>query len=168
MTEAFPEIAQALASVEIDAVLDAELVVPDGRGRADFEQLRRRAFMRRPAVISQAAAARPAALVVFDVLHAGGHDLRVLPLAERKAWLAANLRPCVGIQVIDSVETHGEALFALAVEQRFEGIVAKRLDVPYAAGTHASWQTSRRASRRAVHVLQVLLYILAWCLHRVG
>jgi ATP-dependent DNA ligase len=65
--------------------------------------------------------------------------MRSSPLLERKAWLAENVEPCAGLQLIEGVETHGEALFALAIEQDFEGIVAKRLDAPYSAGQHGSW-----------------------------
>ena len=47
---AFPEIVAALASVP-DAVLDAELVVPDNVGRSDFEELRRRSLLKRLPII---------------------------------------------------------------------------------------------------------------------
>ena len=95
-------------------------------------------------------AAHPVALIVFDVLQADGADMRSLPLVERKAWLMANVRPCAGLQLIEGVEQHGEALFALAVEQDFEGIVGKRLDTPYSAGPHSSWRKikNRDYSRR--------------------
>lgn len=121
MTEALREIVHVLATVDRDVVLDGELVVPDERGHADFEELRRRAFMRRTAAIREAVAAHPAALIVFDVLQADGVDMRTLPLIERKAWLAANICPCAGLQIIEGVELHGEALFALAVEQDVRG-----------------------------------------------
>jgi hypothetical protein len=51
MAPAFPEIVRALESLPADAVLDAELVVPDTAGRADWEELRRRSLMRRPSVM---------------------------------------------------------------------------------------------------------------------
>jgi hypothetical protein len=39
-----------------------------------------------------------------------------LPLAVRKAWLRGNIATLPGVQLVESVETHGEALFALAVD----------------------------------------------------
>src|SRR5437764_10279019 len=75
MSHAFPEIVAAVATLPGDAVLDAELVVPDAAGRSDFAELRRRALLQRPRMIAHAAAATPAALVVFDVLHAGVDDM---------------------------------------------------------------------------------------------
>lgn len=151
MALAFPEIAAAVRALAIDAVLDAELVVPDARGRSDFEELRRRFVMKRPANIAAAARARPAALIVFDVLQAGAVDMRALPLVKRKAWIGANVTPGAGIQVAESVETLGEALFALAVDQDMEGVVGKKMDAPYLAGPQSTWQKvkNQEYSRRA-------------------
>jgi len=38
-----------------------------------------------------------------------------------------------------SLEAHGEALFAKAVELDIDGVVAKRLDAPYSAGRQLAW-----------------------------
>lgn len=140
MALAFPEIAAAVRALDLDAVLDAERVVPDARGHSDFEELRRRFLMKRSTSIAAAAVARPAALIVFDMLQAKGVDMRGLPLHERKAWISANVTPRPGIQIAQSVETAGEALFALAVDQDFEGVVGKKMDAPYVAGLQRTWQ----------------------------
>ena len=42
-----------------------------------------------------------------------------------------------GLQIIEHVETHGEALFRAIAADDHEGIVAKQLD--YRAGRHPSW-----------------------------
>jgi bifunctional non-homologous end joining protein LigD len=139
MAKAFPDIVTVIASLP-DVVLDAELVVPDARGRSDFGELQRRSLMRRLPIIEDAAARRPAALIVFDVLQADGADLRQLPLSERKAWLPAHVTARPGLHIMEGVETHGEALFAAMVEQGFEGIVGKKLDSPYNAGRQPTWQ----------------------------
>lgn len=47
-------------------MLDGELVVPDSHGKSDFEELGRRNLLQRPRMIADAAARRPAVLVVFD------------------------------------------------------------------------------------------------------
>ena len=90
----------------------------------------------------------PATLVIFDVLQARGADLRVLPLSARKEWLRTNLEPRSGLQVIETVETYGEALFALTVDQDFEGIVAKNLDAPYLAVDLSDTRAAERAITR--------------------
>ena len=77
MAKAFPEIVAAIATLP-DAVLDAELIVPDSAGRSDFGELQRRSLMRKLVSIDDAAVRRPAALIVFDVLQTGRADMRPL------------------------------------------------------------------------------------------
>jgi ATP-dependent DNA ligase len=51
----------------------------------------------------------------------------------------AHIQSVPGIQIIEHVETHGEALFHAIVDGDHEGIVAKRADSPYWAGPSAAW-----------------------------
>jgi ATP-dependent DNA ligase len=74
MRDHLPEISTALAGLP-HAVLDAELIVPDANGKSDFEELRRRNLLQRPRMIAEAAARRPAVLVVFDIPPLGDEDL---------------------------------------------------------------------------------------------
>lgn len=105
MAAAFPEIVRALATLpNTDAVLDAELVVPDRHGFPSFEKLRGRAVMKRPISIAAAAVEHPAALCVFDCLVLDGNDMRALPLLERKAALGPLIADIPGLQVV----THGD------------------------------------------------------------
>ena len=84
-------------------------------------------------------------------MEAGGEDLRSLPLLDRRRWLRAHVQPGPKLQVIEHVETHGEALFHTIAAQDFEGIVAKRVDAPYKAGRQPAWVKikNRAYSRRA-------------------
>ena len=97
--------------------------------------------MRRLTTIADAAVRRPATLIIFDVLQAGDVNMRPLTLAERKAWLLANVTSLPRLRLTDSVETRGEALFAAMTEKDLEGIVGKQLDSPYKAGRQSSWVT---------------------------
>jgi bifunctional non-homologous end joining protein LigD len=146
MANAFPEVIDALANIDDDVVLDAELVIADDQGRSDFGELRRRALLQRPRAIDVAARRMPASLVVFDVLCADGGDLRPHPLFERKDWLQRNLSPTPRVRAVDYVPTHGQALFAVIAEHDCEGIVAKRLDAPYRAGRQSTWQKIKNAA----------------------
>ena len=74
--ERFPEVWVALAAIGTDCVLDGELTVADERGRPDWNALRPRAAMSRPASITAAAKARPATFYAFDLLAMGKRDLR--------------------------------------------------------------------------------------------
>jgi bifunctional non-homologous end joining protein LigD len=138
MSRAFPEVIEAMRTLP-DVVLDGELIVSDGVGGADFRELQRRSRMRRLPIIEEAAARRPASLVIFDVLQVGGVDLRALPLLERKACLRATVSGRTGLRLTDGLETHGEALFAAICDGDLEGIVGKRLDSRYLAGRQPSW-----------------------------
>ena len=138
MTEQFPETAAALARLP-DAVLDAELVVPTQDGRSEFEELRRRNLLQRPRMIAEAAAQRPAVLVVFDLLVLDSNDLREQALLERRHALHRAIRAVPGIQLIEHIETHGDALFRVIVDGDHEGVVAKRADAPYRAGPSNAW-----------------------------
>ena len=152
MGDQFPEIVAALLDVPGDWTLEAELVVRDERGHPSFEQVRRRALMRRQVTIAGAASETPAALCVFDVLSIGPRDLRSMPQAKRKEHLAALLPDIPGTQCVPWLKAHGEALFEKAVELDIEGVVAKRLDSPYRAGAQLAWLKikNRRYSRGAV------------------
>jgi ATP-dependent DNA ligase len=150
MLDAFPEIAGALRELP-DAVLDGELVVPDVRGRSDFEELRRRNLLQRPRMIAEAAALRPAVFVVFDVLELDGNDVRSRPLFERRVLLHQHVERRPGVQIIEHVEQHGVALFRAIAADDHEGVVAKRADAPYRPGRQASWVKvkNKNYSRRA-------------------
>jgi ATP-dependent DNA ligase len=102
-------------------------------------------------MIAEASAQRPAILVVFDLLEVDGDDLRSLPLIERRHALHAHIDQVPGIQIIEHVEVHGEALFRAIAADDHEGIVAKRADAPYRAGPHNAWLKvkNRAYSRRA-------------------
>lgn len=66
-------------------MLDGELVVPY-EGRLHFGELQRRARRRCRGAV-QAAAERPAYLIVFGVLEAGGTELLARPYRDRRAIL---------------------------------------------------------------------------------
>jgi len=151
MTDPFPEIVAALEQLPDGLVLDGELVVPAPDGRSDFEEVRRRNLIQRPRMVQEAAAKSPAVLIVFDLLEAGGEDLRTRPLLQRRQALHRHVIPGPRLRLIQPVETHGEALFHAIAAQDFEGIVAKRVDAPYRAGRQPAWVKikNRDYSRRA-------------------
>jgi ATP-dependent DNA ligase len=102
-------------------------------------------------MIQEVAAASPAVLIVFDLLEVTGVDLRARPLLERREALHEHVPPGPRLQLIEHVETHGEALFHAIAAQDFEGIVAKRVDAPYRPGRQSAWLKikNRGYSRRA-------------------
>jgi bifunctional non-homologous end joining protein LigD len=147
-TAVFPEIAEALAALPYgDFLLDGETVVHDAKGLPTFEGLQQRGRLVRAADIERAAVRWPATLYAFDLLLFGEHDLRGLPLGERK-MLLRELLPSVGpIRFSEHIEREGEAMFAHMKTLGVEGVVAKRADSTYVGRRSPDWiKVSARSS----------------------
>lgn len=142
-TQAFPDIARALAELpEGDVVLDGEVVCVDAQGKPSFQRLLQRAQLARPLDVQRATVALPATMHAFDLLALRGHDLRGLPLVERKQllrFLLAELPAGAPLRFADHVEAEGEALFEEVRKTGLEGVLAKRADAPYRAGRSEHW-----------------------------
>src|ERR1044072_5795892 len=77
----FPEIVAAIQSLSIaDCVIDGEVVALDEKGASSFQLLQAHEMEGRRA---------PIYYYVFDLLQAAGRSFTALPLAQRKAFLAA-------------------------------------------------------------------------------
>ncbi len=112
-------------------IADGEVVVLAADGTTSFADLQA-AF--------QEGASNPLTYFLFDLLHLNGHNLRGLPLRERKALLAM-LLPADDewLRLSEHLETSGEAMFRGACEVHAEGIISKRADSKYSSGRSASW-----------------------------
>jgi DNA ligase-1 len=152
-SEAFPELVEAAAGLPDGSVLDGEvLAVTDGR-LLGFQQLSRRAGRRRvtPKLLREI----PCVFVAYDLLEAGGEDLRSLPLGDRRERLIGLGLPAFGLgstpaaietrfflspQVeADTWETLAAAR-AASRERHVEGLMLKRLQSPYRVGrTRGDW-----------------------------
>lgn len=126
----FPKIADGLAALPYNAVLDGEIVGLDEGGRPSFNVLQN--YQRNHDRIIY---------YVFDLLYIDGYDLRPLPLKARKKILAAILPEDHHlIRYSDHVETRGKSFYQAAEEKSVEGIMAKDGNSRYMTGirTH-SW-----------------------------
>ena len=132
----YPEIRDALprALRATEAVVDGEIVALDPEGRPSFERLQSRINVTGARQVALAAAETPASLVVFDLLHLDGHDLRDLPLRLRKRLLRDLLTESAEVRYADHLEDDGEALFTAIGQQGLEGMVGKRGDSRYEGG----------------------------------
>jgi len=149
-TRTYPEIARALAALPLRSfALDGEIVALDATGRSSFERLQRRFGQSDPDAVDALREEVPVVLFAFDLLAAGGCDLRGLPLAHRKELLARFVPRRGFVRFADHVEGDGEALFAAAQERGLEGVVAKRADSRYESARRAKSWLKIRASRSA-------------------
>ena len=133
----FPEVVAALERLGDERfVLDGELVVPYA-GALSFGVLQQRIH---PAAsrVAMLAKQTPAWYLVFDLLSHGGTDAVALPLAERRALLEALAPSFDGETVRLSPATRDRAVvddWFARVGGALDGVIAKRVDAPYASGS---------------------------------
>jgi ATP-dependent DNA ligase len=134
----FPDVVAAVRAVKAKRfVLDGEIVIPQGSGLS-FDALLQRIHPAESRV-RKLAAETPAWLVVFDLIAEGDRSLLDRPLSERRPKLEAFARknfPAGGAVRLSPATTK----LAMArkwfgnVGATLDGIIAKRLDAPYASG----------------------------------
>jgi bifunctional non-homologous end joining protein LigD len=118
LNERYPGVAEALASQTREQfVVDGEVVAVSGRFQDDGPRLYH----------------------VFDVLWLDGEDVRDRPLRERKALLRDALRWDDPLRLVPYRNEAGEAMFAEACANGWEGVIAKRADSVYTAKRSKDW-----------------------------
>jgi bifunctional non-homologous end joining protein LigD len=133
-THRMKALAQALGELPVEtALLDGEVVVLEPDGKTSFANLQA-AF--------QEGTKHTLSYFVFDLLHLNGHNLRDMPLLERKNLLAGIL---AGVESDGPVRTSehltgdtGE-IFAKACKLGAEGIISKLGDGKYSSGRGGNW-----------------------------
>ncbi len=147
VSAALPELAgMAVRVAARSAILDGELVVVDGTGRADPAELERR-LAGEPG--------HPAAFLAFDLLHLDGRSLLSQPLVKRREALRRILRPGDEVVAVPAIATEGKALFAAVAAQGVAGVLARQRHEPLLPGrpqppvaVHPGDATRGRARRR--------------------
>ncbi|CAN5242753.1 DNA ligase D [soil metagenome] len=139
-TSRFPELMVALAALPYERfVLDGEIVAHDAAGRPSFQSLQKRARLSRRIDVDRAARRQPVTFYAFDLLAAGGFDLRPLALIERKQILRDFLPPVGPIRYVEHFEERGDELFERVQAMGLEGIVGKAADSRYGGGRSRDW-----------------------------
>ncbi len=140
ITGRYPELVAALRRLPVERfLLDGEIVALDESGKPSFQRLQARMGLTNPLDIERAAAQVPVVGIFFDCLALDGHDLRRLPLLERKALLKSLLPPLGPARYGDHVQEQGAAFFDAASAERLEGIVAKKVGSLYLRGRSREW-----------------------------
>jgi bifunctional non-homologous end joining protein LigD len=130
-----PGLVEAIRQLDIGSGwLDGEIVVSGANGAPDFNALQN-AF--------DSARTESIQYYVFDLPYCAGHDLRALPLAERRATLAALLEraPAGGRVRFSQDFDNGSAreLLQNACRMHLEGMIGKRADAPYVSRRSPAW-----------------------------
>ncbi|GII91709.1 ATP-dependent DNA ligase [Sinosporangium siamense] len=159
ITAQVPEVVEAaLALPAGDIVLDGEVLAlrPDGRPEP-FQITASRVASRTD--VATARKTRPLTVFFFDALHIHGRDLLDLPGAERFAALGDVVPPSLLTPRLVTGDTaEAEAFFGDAVRHGHEGVVAKSLAAPYAAGRRgAGW-----VKVKPRHTLDLVVLAVEW------
>ncbi|WAS96727.1 DNA ligase D [Nannocystis punicea] len=123
-----------LAALGLESAwLDGEITVLDPRGRPDFQRLQQ-AF--------DGDGSRDIVYFVFDLLYLRGHDLRRVPLVERRRLLEQVLgaaRPGEHVRYSETLAGPVDRLLADACKRGLEGLIGKRADSLYTSARSPSW-----------------------------
>jgi ATP-dependent DNA ligase len=138
----FPDVADNVTKLPHQQfVLDGELVIPVG-GALSFDELQRRLH---PAAsrVQKLAAAHPAVYIVFDLLAEDGESNLKLNLRTRRRLLEkfarANLRRVKNVRLSPATTDYNVAnAWFRKTGRDLDGIIAKRLDAPYAPGERSA------------------------------
>lgn len=134
VTAQYPEfrsLASALPAPE--AVLDAEIVALDGKGRPSVERLQQRMSLHHPDAVARATQDLPVQLKIFDILYLGEPTVQ-LPYTSRRDLLDDLNLAGPGVAVPAAWPALAFQAFEQSVREGFDGIVAKRLTSPYLPG----------------------------------
>ncbi len=133
----FVEIEEALSSVRLQpTVLDGEIVALEPGGRSSFQRLQR---------FEEGSERPPLFYYVFDLMMAGGKDVRGKSLTARRKLLARALAKAPdSIRLSQPLRGAVDAIVAASRRHGFEGIIAKRSDSTYESGKRTgAWKKVR-------------------------
>src|SRR3954452_23503381 len=132
LTSDFPTVAEAMQDLAAgSALLDGEIVAVDPQGRPSFQVLQNRKTLGRDWTVVYYA---------FDLLNLDGEDLQQIALHERKARLRKLISDSGSNILRYSAELSGTptAVIRSVGAAGLEGVVAKRRDSLYRAGTRVT------------------------------
>ncbi len=142
-TDRFGSIAQALGALGLSSgLIDGEIVVQDSGGIAKFGLLQ-----------ADLSAGRQDRFVyyLFDLIYAEGYDLTPATLLDRKALLqqiVAGLAASSPVRFSEHLAEDGPTMLEHACRLGLEGIVSKRVDMPYRSGRGEHWLKSKSVLRQ--------------------
>jgi bifunctional non-homologous end joining protein LigD len=136
-TDRFKAIADALLTLRLSsALIDGEIVVEDDNGKSSLGNLQ--------AALSEGRQDRMR-YYAFDLLYCEGFDLREAALLDRKTLLEQILVGApASIRLSEHLAEHdGPTILEHTCRLGLEGIVSKRIDLPYRGGRGDHWLKSK-------------------------
>lgn len=136
--EKFYPVYEALKKLNVQAVLDGEVVVVEENGKANFGKLQN----------WRSEADGRLVYYIFDILWLNGHDLKGLPLAERREILERIIVEGDLLYLSRTFDTSGIDFLEAAKKMGLEGIVAKKKSSTYHANERTRDWLKIKAKRR--------------------
>jgi bifunctional non-homologous end joining protein LigD len=133
-TRQYPEVVESLKGQTERMVLDGEIIALNEDGVPSFQAIQQRIGLQRESDITRMMGEVPVYFYAFDILWAGGYDVRGGPLHDRKTLLRQLLLPDDTISLLEHFDTDGESAYKGAVSAGLEGVIAKRRDSVYDSG----------------------------------
>ena len=159
VTAALPEIVERARSLPAQAlIIDGEAIAVDAAGRPHPFQITMRRVGRRLDVEAMRSGL-PLAAFFFDCLRLGEQSLADRSTRERFEVLAATVPPAALMsRLVTESEAAASDFYDAALAAGHEGLMAKSLEAPYAAGNRgAGWLKIKRA-----HTLDLVVLAAEW------
>jgi bifunctional non-homologous end joining protein LigD len=137
-TQKYPPVTAELKKWGINAVLDGEIAVLNEEGKANFNAMQYWNTKTEGELL----------YYVFDLLWLDGIDLRNEPLYKRRSILKKILPEKGIIRFSDDIEEWGLEFFKIAQQNNLEGIIAKKRDSVYDAGSRTKDWLKIKAEQR--------------------
>nr|WP_246678591.1 MULTISPECIES: hypothetical protein [unclassified Mesorhizobium] len=104
-------------------------------------------------------------LVTFDLLHLDGHDLRDMPVEDRREILHAMIPTGGRIQFSEAPPGAGDAVYHLACEMNLEGVVSKRKTSVYRSGPTMNCRKIKCFDEKEMDIIRVRVKPASrlWC-----
>lgn len=157
MTHMFPDIVEAAAKLPVqEGIFDSEAVAfnPDTTEYLPFQDTVKR---RRKHGVEEMSIRVPLRVFLFDMLYLNGQALLDTPAGERFAYLTAldySTQSVIEVTRHDVVnsEVQLRTLFDLYVSEGLEGVMCKKLEAEYQAGSrNFNWVKYKRATDQALN-----------------
>ncbi|TPM11819.1 ATP-dependent DNA ligase [Mesorhizobium sp. B2-3-11] len=130
-----------------DLIIDGEAISINEAGLSDFHALQSAVTSRNPS--------RDLYLVAFDLLHLNGHDLRDMPVEERREILQPLIPTGGRIQFSEAMPGTGDAVYHLVDQAGLEGMVSKRKDSTYRSGPTMNWRKIKCYTEKEMDIIGV-------------
>ncbi|MER8810993.1 ATP-dependent DNA ligase [Mesorhizobium australicum] len=130
-----------------DFIIDGEAISINEAGLSDFHALQSAVTSRNPS--------RDLYLVAFDLLHLNGHDLRDMPVEDRRDILQALIPTGGRIQFSEAMPGTGDAVYHLVDQAGLEGMVSKRKGSTYRSGPTMNWRKIKCYAEKEMDIIGV-------------